>query len=516
VPVRADLTGRRLTVALLLLSVLPALLVAAAVRYAQPELPPGPPSYSPLALPDDPLMNALQVRELQRSRHAASLGTTLRAPVLLPPRFPDPLSTLTLAPRPTPYTLAELRRTVPAAFGTVGTALLLRSSIEVPAGAHLVVGTATPDVRLLSGPAGFATIIARGGRLDVVGSAARPVHVTSWDLARRAPDREHRDGRSFLLVLGNRMDVRHADVGYLGFGTGTSSGMAWRGMTDATGALIRPATGAVSDSVLHRSWFGAYTFGARNMRWLRNTFAQNSGYGFDPHDFSDGFLVEGNRAFGNGRHGFIFSRGCNRNVLRHNLAYSNRGHGFMIDDGRSEVTTASQAGPVASDGNLLIDNTARDNAGSGVEIEGGKGNVVRGNVITRNHVGVRIKNLASATVEGNQISKSRLYGVDVLRGAGRVVVRHNAVAGGWAGVSLGAQGGAVLDGNQVTHASAPLVVQGARVEHVTFSEWMAQFLRWNPLLVIWTAILWLPALLGAARLLRWLTRLRPSVSPTRS
>ena len=55
------------------------------------------------------------------------------------------------------------------------------------------------------------------------------------------------------------------------------------------------------------------------------------------------------------------------------------GHGFMIDNGRSAASATAQARIDPSDDNRVTGNVAYDNAGSGVEIEGGTGNVVADN-----------------------------------------------------------------------------------------------------------------------------------------
>ncbi|MGY1815107.1 right-handed parallel beta-helix repeat-containing protein [Blastococcus sp. SYSU D00820] len=500
---RAELTGRRLAVALLLVAVLPALLVLLALGYQRPELPPGPPAYNPLPLVKDPVLNAMQARELQRSRRIAAEAPTLTAPVLVPATFPETVPTLLLAPRPEPYGLPELAAAVPEAFGTAEGALLLRASIEIPTGSTLTVdGAATPDLRLLSAPSGFAVLIARGGTLDVRGTATAPVRISSWDPEAAAVDGEPADGRSFLLTLGGRMDVAHADLGHLGFGTGSSSGVAWRGADHDPGVTPAKAVGEVTDSVFHDNWFGAYTFEAQGMRFLRNTFRDNAAYGFDPHDLSNDFLVEGNVAHGNGRHGFIFSRGCDRNVMRDNVAYDNRGHGFMIDDGRSEDSDYAEAARLPSNDNQLIGNHAYDNDGSGIEIEGGSGNLVRDNLLERNHVGIRVKNDASLLVEGNRIVDSRLAGVDVLAGAGQVEVAGNEVSGGWASVSLGDAAAAELAGNSLTGASTPMVVAGETRRDEGLGTTLGKVFRWNPLLVLWAAILGIPAVLGVRSLAR--------------
>jgi parallel beta-helix repeat protein len=269
--------------------------------------------------------------------------------------------------------------------------------------------------------------------------------------------------------------------------------VAWRGADHPPGTPRLPATGDVSNSVLHENWFGAYTFEAEAMRWTGNTFARNGAYGFDPHDLSNDFVVTDNVAYGNGRHGFIFSRGCDKNVLSHNVSRGNRGHGFMIDDGRTEDPTRL----LASNGNLLVGNVATGNGGNGIEVEGGTGNVVRSNVLVGNHVGVRVKDGASATVEQNRISSNRLSAVDVLDNAAQVRVVGNDVHGGWAGVVLGRAAGVHVQGNRLSGTSAPLVVEGRAVRSSSPFTVLGEAFRWKPLLILWTVILGWPVLRAA-------------------
>ena len=245
---------------------------------------------------------------------------------------------------------------MPAAFADVDGAVLLKAHLEVPVGATLVIDGQTPDVRLTSGPSGFATLISRG-TTTVKGTADTAVRISTWDPQRRTTDTDASDGRSFVLQIGGRMDVDRGRFEYLGFGTGTSSGVAWRGAApDVAGTApdagrIR-AQGTVTNPLFAHNHFGAYTHEAQGMHWSGNTFSDNEEYGFDPHDFSNDFVVEGNTAHHNGKHGFIFSRGCLRNVLRGNTAYANTGHGFMIDDGRSAASATAEIRLNPSDDNL--------------------------------------------------------------------------------------------------------------------------------------------------------------------
>ncbi|MCU1583481.1 MAG: right-handed parallel beta-helix repeat-containing protein [Microbacteriaceae bacterium] len=507
--VRAELTPRRLIFALLLLAILPALLAFTAVMYSSPAPPPGPPVYNPLPLPKDGILVALQARELQRSRRIAAEAPLLSAPQLIPATFPEPVPTIALPPRTMPYTLGEVQTLLPTAFEKVDSGLLLRASIEISDGATLMIdGAITPNLRLISSSDGFATIIARGGTLDVRGSALSPVTISSWDPTTDDVDKKAADGRAFLLTLGGRINIAHADVGHLGFGTGTSSGLAWRGADRVPGQPRDPAVGDVTDSVLHDNWFGAYTFEAQGMRWIGNTFARNAAYGFDPHDLSNDFVVEDNVAHGNGRHGFIFSRGCDRNVLRGNVAYNNRGHGFMIDDGRTEDSASAKASRLPSNDSQLIGNHAYDNDGSGIEIEGGVGTIVRNNIVERNHVGVRIKNDASVVVEHNRIADNALAGVDVLTGANRVSIGKNTVTGGWASIALGDRHAARVTNNVLRDASTPLAIAGQAVREDDLATAVGRVFRWNPLLVLWATILGVPTVFGVHQLARYLGRRR--------
>ena len=298
------------------------------------------------------------------------------------------------------------------------------------------------------------------------------------------------------------MDVDHGRFEYLGFGTGTSSGVAWRGAAPDTGSTERvKAQGVVTASLFAHNHFGAYTHEAQAMRWEGNTFADNEEYGFDPHDFSDDFLVTANTAHHNGKHGFIFSRGCQRNVMTGNYSYANAGHGFMIDDGRSVATASAESRIDASNDNFVSANTAYDNANSGVEIEGGTGNVVAGNTLSRNDIGVRIKDRAAAAVSDNTIVDSDRYGINVLDSAGPVPVTGNEISGSWAAINLATAGSAALGANPSTDVTTPLVVDSVVTHDTSWFDDVAKYVRWNPLLVLWGLILGLPIIVGVFRVL---------------
>ena len=106
-----------------------------------------------------------------------------------------------------------------------------------------------------------------------------------------------------------------------------------------------------------------------------NKFHNNAYYGFDPHDFSFGFEVAYNEVFANGKHGIIFSRGCEQNWIHHNTVYGNAQHGIMLDRG--------------SNNNKISDNTVYNNR-DGVAIFESSDNLIQNNNLHDNERGIRI------------------------------------------------------------------------------------------------------------------------------
>lgn len=293
-------------------------------------------------------------------------------------------ASIVLPARPAPYTIAELLEMFPDSFDAVAPAtLLLKEHLVVGHGAQLTISREdVGELRLLSGPERFVTIVSYRGEIDITGNARSPLGITSWDPETRAPDRELRDGRAYVMTRAGRIDIRRADFSHLGFAIGRSSGVAWTGWED------EPSRGNVIGSRFRASYFGVYTFEAVDMRLIGNEFSNNMVYGFDPHDQSNRFLVQFNVAFGNGRHGFIFSRGCRDNIMRFNLSYGNDWHGFVLDDGKvADDGTMRHAFAVPSDDNTIEYNVAWSNGEVGIALEGGSRNTIRGNIIVDSPAG---------------------------------------------------------------------------------------------------------------------------------
>ncbi len=273
------------------------------------------------------LIAARQTRHLQKRHAAASAYKALRVV------YRNEAS-IVLLPRRAPYTLTQLRAAFPSSLTVDGAGVwLLHEHIVVGQGARLLI--ASPEVRelrLLSTSGQFVTIAGWKAAIGLHGTAGSALRITSWDPATAAPDTDRVDGRAYIIAKAGQMDVADSEVTDLGFATGESSGVAWRGWPGI------PSRGSAQRTQFRGNFFGAYTFEAVDMLWSDNTFAGNIGYGFDPHDHSDRFTVTGNLAVRNGSHGMVFSRGCSGSVVRDNVSALNAGNGFVLDDGRPTAT----------------------------------------------------------------------------------------------------------------------------------------------------------------------------------
>lgn len=251
-------------------------------------------------------------------------------------------------------------------------------------------------LRLTSNTNKFVSILAYNSDVFLQG-----IKVTSWDETRHDFDTDIEDGRSYILVKdGSRMDVVDSEIAYLGYSRPQDSpystyGISWRMSTGNLGKFL--LTGEVINSKFHHNYFGAYTFGATGMVWRGNEFYENVRYGLDPHDDSNGFLVENNVFRNNGSHGLIFSKRCINNIIRNNTSYGNKSHGIMLHE--------------LSDKNVIENNKIYDNA-DGIALDHSSQNIIRGNTISNNKRGIRAnKGSKDNLMTNNQITGSVQYGV---------------------------------------------------------------------------------------------------------
>lgn len=308
----------------------------------------------------------------------------------------------------------------------------------------------------------FTTLRTYNGAILIDG-----VKITSWDPNSGTFDTNIANGRSYLLAKYDaRLDVKNADLSYLGSSDGESYGVSWRDINESAqpDVLLTRVTGDVVNSTFSNNYYGIYTYQARDMLFRGNTFRNNIGYGFDPHDFSHNFLIEDNQAYENGNHGFIISRGCNNFVFRRNKSYNNRytvgnedrnAHGFIIDPGSPNSRYPQEP----SFDNLLEDNQAYGNDGYGLRILGSISNTVRLNSFSNNLQGITLEQGSTANlIDGNTITGSGLYGIYAFRGAdGNTLTGNTITTSGKHGIYL-KTGGNLVTKNTITENGA--VVEG--------------------------------------------------------
>lgn len=395
-------------------------------------------AFQPAPAAAKPGRSSIQRRAaLSHALLSASESTrTARSGRIVRHRFRDHVSALVVTRNATlpglqhrfPHDVSEPRRGV----------WVVRRTVFVARGAKLTITSPiVRELRLISGKHGFASIIARSGNLEFAGRPGRRLVVRSWDPAAHHPDRVLSDGRATVAARQrSRLDASHATFARLGFYRGTVSGFALWGRGRKYG------TGIIRRSRFVNNYNGAFTYGARDMRWVDNRFVHNRVYGLDPHTGSSDFLVQGNYAARNGRHGIIFSRDCARNVIRNNVSEHNQWHGIVIDDGKY--------GNGPSNFNVVVDNVVRANAKVGIQIDGSAHNLVRGNRISGSRQGVRILGPAKDNiVAANSIAGARDFGVILHAPSQGTLLTHNAIRGTPTGVRVHGSSDATVSGNRI-------------------------------------------------------------------
>lgn len=356
----------------------------------------------------------LVVNDDQRNHHALVLAIHHSIPFLaLAATGRHDLPTLVLVARGRPYRLDSLVSRYPEVFSRTSLgAVLVHFPILIAPGATLIVDAhTTPVVLLRSDASGYASVTALSSTLDLRGTATQKLRVTSYDPSTSGPDLTASDGRAYLQTRGGTLTLRATMADHLGFAIGRSSGVAWLGQGTT------PASGGAAWSTFKNNHFGAYAFAARGLLITHSAFLDNEVYGFDPHDGTNDSVVTDSVAARNGRHGFIFSRGCRHNTLRNDEAYDNGVAGFVIDDGHVAADgNPRHAVAVPSEGNALIHISAHDNGIVGVSIEGGAENSLESSQVDNNKYGVWVKNAATGT---------RITAVTVTRSLASGVVLYN-------------------------------------------------------------------------------------------
>ncbi len=303
---------------------------------------------------------------------------------------------------------------------------LLAANLRVEAGATLDI--AAPDVtwlKLRSDPQTFVWIKVFGGVLRFTNTC-----ISSWDSAQNGVDENYSDGRSFVLARnGARMDIHGSELRYLGYAANESYGVAWR---------LAGTTGTITNSRFAYNYYGLYTYEASNLIIRDNEVHHSVLYGIDPHTSSDWLLIEGNRAYNNGKHGIILAEGCKHSIIRNNIVYANQLHGIVLYQG--------------SNHNLVEGNTTYDNGQQGININASADNIVHGNTVYANGsdgIGVG-KGSRNNNIVGNTVYSNQQHGIYLYTEAENNTLRDNTVRDNQHyGVYVKSKGNRLASGNIV-------------------------------------------------------------------
>ena len=373
------------------------------------------------------------------------------------------LYTLVLTARRAPYTMDDLRVLAPQTFLLQRDgSYLLREHILVDPGATLALSPSKPTtIRMLSGADGFVSIVSRGGRIRLLGSAAAPLTFTSWDDTASTPDTEVTDGRAYILAMG-QLVVKHANFQQLGFWSGRTGGLALSsggtrnigsafGSDDAktqsagssgsrqsevlpSGKLpdgetsIDSAVGEVSDVRITGDAFGFFVTGASGIKLRNVTISRSLVDGLVLHRSATSADVEQVRVEGSRADGIVITRGVEGALLTQVTSTGNGRDGVVIT-GKALAKGPSPAGSSIRQfgNNVLTASLIENNGRTGVRIIGGTKVRLLGNSITGGMQGILIyAGAAGVVIDANRVADVNGSGIQI-RDATGIEVSGNSV-----------------------------------------------------------------------------------------
>lgn len=247
------------------------------------------------------------------------------------------------------------------------------------------------------------------------------VHVRSWDDATGTTDNDTTlptcpsgtkssqcpRGRAFIRALSS-LDadgttwhestlniVNNSEIDHLGYYAATSYGVSYKtegGCDHLHQSLCGHVYGSELNSNFHDNYMGTYTWGAKGIQFVGNSYYNNTMYGLDPHDVSNDLVIKNNHMSYNGDHGLICAEACANltitgNTVDHNGLVPWRGpagdgsgsnvHGIMLYRGATNAVVSGNS--VSNQPN-----------GSGIAIFDTSNAKVTGNTLDRNDDGIQI------------------------------------------------------------------------------------------------------------------------------
>ena len=376
--------------------------------------------------------------------------------------------TLVLTHRRTAYTLDDLRKLAPQTLVPQGDdGYLLREHILVGAGATLSIAPRRPlTIRMSSGPEGFVSLVALGGRIRLKGTAAAPITFQSWDESKGRPDSDLADGRAYVRVSG-QLVAEHTAFEKLGFWSGRTGGLSLVGSGVALGSdvdaaaraeakaagepVARPGAGQtevlpagklpsaaqdpalsygsqIINSTMTGNAFGVFVTGSSGPTISRTVIRKSLVDGLVLHGDVASATVSDVQVELSGADGVDISREVEGAVLTRLDVSRNGGDGIVLA-GRPLARGPSASGAsIRSFGNNTL--TASKSSGNlkiGIHVIGGTAVRVQGNTVNGGQAGIVVAEGAEdIDVDSNQVAGAASNGIQV-RESSRVRVTGNGV-----------------------------------------------------------------------------------------
>jgi len=401
--------------------------------------------------------------------------------------------TLVLTPRVSPYTIKDLLSISPRDFVRQPDGVyVLSQNIVVEEGASLELSEAGLDLRLLSNPEAFVSIVTLGGSLTISGSVDAPVRVSSWDPETASIDTTTEDGRAFIHVVGGHAELLNANFEDLGFWSGMTGGVALTGTeladvpeveaggvvpegnpevygeelipTDGEAGVIGMApslggysyvTARIDNVTFSRNAFGLFITSADGVT-INDTVVENSLVdGLVLHRDVKNTLVRSTMALDNARDGFSLRRATSGVDFDNVTATGNGRNGISLDGSAlADGPNATGTSTGVYGNNTVSNSTSSNNGRYGIEVLGGTNVLVSGNTLQGNVTGIVVSDGAEAvTLKNNRIVDGGAQGISIRNAGTDAQVVNNVIIGGETGIYVRDAGG-TFDGNQISDVSS--------------------------------------------------------------
>lgn len=403
-----------------------------------------------------------------------------------------------------PYTVADLVKFGGRYFSKLPDgSYVLNIHLFVSDGAKLVLQNPSGplNIKMASGPNGFASIVSFGGSIKIEGTAQNPVQISSWNPQSRGPDNAVADGRAYIRAVGGDLRMKYARVSSLGFWSGRTGGIAMTGTdrpasavkhlnkaqrhqakqqrqqknkqqgksgggpgdieTEAPGGTAThvPAadlvTGAIDNSTLAGNAFGLFVSGSNQTQITNDRFENSLVDGLVLHRFTKNANVQNTTVSGSGGDGFVLSRATEKVRVTNCTSERNKGNGFTLN-GQALADGPSASGEsLQSFGDSSVNNSvAKDNGHYGLELMGGDKLAVQNSKVIGGDMGIVVRAGASAVqISGNQLTKQVRQGIALRDGVSDANLAGNTVVGARTGIYMRNASGTLV-GNVIQGATA--------------------------------------------------------------